>query len=347
MNPRNPTDPVTALTSEKPSSGEPATSAPFFIVGSGRCGSTLLRMMLASHSRLTVPPETWFLIPLVKRLSIDRSLSADEIECAVSIMTGDYRWPDMKLDAQEFRRDVSQLTEPYVRDVVEVVYRRHIEAEGKARWGDKTPVYIEILPELARMYPGSRFIHLVRDGRDVAKSFKATSWPTGGRWLHENTREWTKALKYHWRWAGSEFRDRILLVRYEDLLLEMESTLRQICLFIGEKFEPQMLAWEGKVDEQVPAREQVRHTKLKLRIGSEGLTRWKREMSARETFVSEAFMGSHLSRLGYERRYPSPLWTPAFALTRLYCRTVLPTVQFHTKAVRFLLRRLRLRLGST
>ena len=303
--------------------------------------------MLASHSRLSIPPETWFLIPLVKRFSIDRPLNADEIERAVAVITSDYRWPDMRLDAQEFRHEVSQLTGPYVRDLVEVVYRRHMQAEGKPRWGDKTPVYVEILPELAGMFPGSRFIHLVRDGRDVAKSFQATGWDSGGRWLHDNTREWTKALQYHWRWTRSEFRDRILQVRYEDLVLGTEATLREICLFIGEEFEPQMLAWEGKVDEQVPAREQVRHTKLKLRIGAEGLDRWKREMSARETFVAEAFMGSHLTRLGYERRYPSPLWAPAFALTRLYCRTVLPTVQFHIRAVRFIGKRLGLRLGST
>ena len=303
--------------------------------------------MLASHSRLTIPPETWFLIPLVKRFSIDQPLSADQIDRAVSIVTGDYRWPDMKFDTQEFHRQARQLTEPRVRDLVGVIYRRHVEGERKVRWGDKTPVYIEILPELARMYPGSRFIHLVRDGRDVAKSFKATGWDSGGRWLHDNTREWTKALRLHWRWMRSEFRDRILLVRYEDLLLEMEPTLRKICAFIGEEFEPQMLTWEGKVDEQVPAREQVRHTKLKLRIGSEGVARWQREMSAREIFVCEAFMGSHLSRLGYARRYPNPLWAPAFALTRLYCRTVLPAIQFQTRVVRFLRKRLGVRVGAT
>jgi Sulfotransferase family len=335
--------------SAKPRSGdgEVANGAPFFIVGSGRCGSTLLRVMLTSHSRLSIPPETWFLIPLVKRFSIDRPLNAAELQSALSIITGDYRWPDMKIDAQEFRHRVSQLAQPQMRDLAEVVYRWHVQSEGKARWGDKTPVYIEILPELARMFPGSRFIHLVRDGRDVAKSFKATGWDTGGRWLHDNTREWTKAVKFHWLWTQSEFRDRVLLVRYEDLLLEMEATLRRICLFIGEEFEPQMLAWEGKVDEQVPEREQVRHTKLKQRIGLEGVARWKREMSARETFVAEAFMGAHLTRLGYERRYASPLWAPALALTRLYCRTVLPAVHFQTKAVRFVLKRLGLPLQST
>jgi Sulfotransferase family len=338
---------MSATTESSAAVDEPKTGAPFFIVGSGRCGSTLLRMMLASHTRLTIPPETWFLIPLVKRFGIDRPLSGHEIEGAVAIITGHYRWPDMQMDAQEFRREVSQLTKPCVRDLVEVVYRRHLAAEGKARWGDKTPVYIEIVPELARMYPGSRFVHLVRDGRDVAKSFKVTGWDSGGRWLHDNTREWIKALRFHWRWNRSELRDRILLVRYEDLLLEMEPTLRRICTFIGEQFEPQMLTWEDKVDEQVPAREQVRHTKLKQRIGSEGVARWKREMSAREVFICEAFMGTHLARLGYERRYPSPLWAPAFGLTRLYCRTVLPAIQFQTRVVRFLRKRLAVLLGAT
>lgn len=313
---------------------ESVASGPFFIVGSGRSGSTLLRLMLASHSRLTVPPETWFLIPLLRRFRIDRPLSADETECAVSIITGAWSWPDMKLDAQEFQRRVGRLTEPGLRDLVEVVYRWHLEAEGKVRWGDKTPAYIRILPELVSMYPGSRFIHLIRDGRDVAKSFQATGW--FGQWLHDNTRVWTEALEHQRRWVQSEYRDRILEVRYEDLVLEMEATLRKICRFLGEEFEPQMLSWDWKVDEQIPTRERVYHTKLKLRIGSEGVARWKREMSARETFVSEAFMGSHLTRLGYERRYPSPLWAPTFALTRVYCRTVLPAVQFQIRAVRLL-----------
>jgi hypothetical protein len=319
---------------------DPATIAPFFIIGCGRSGSTLLRMMLASHSRLSIPPETWYLIPLLERFSSDRPLHADEIEGAVAIMTGHYRWPDMKLDTQEFRREVSQLTAPYLRDLVEAVYRWHLQAEGKVRWGDKTPVYIEIVPELAKMYPNSRFIHLVRDGRDVAKSYQATDWI--GPWLHDNTTKWTHALACHWRWMRSELRERILLVRYEDLILQTEATLRQICRFIHEEFESRMLCWEGKVDEQVPLREQHIHTKLKQRIGEEGVARWRREMTSRETFVAEAFMGNDLRRLGYERGYPSPLWAPAFGLTRMYCRVVLPAVEMHMRAARFL----RKRLGS-
>jgi hypothetical protein len=301
------------------------TTAPFFIVGSGRSGSTLLRLMLVSHSRLTIPPETWYLIPLVKRFSIERALNPDEIASAVSIITSDYRWPDLKLDAQEFQRSVACLNKPRLRDIAEVVYRWHMESEGKDRWGDKTPVYIQIVPQLARMFPDAKFIHLVRDGRDVAKSFQATEWVT--RWLHDNTSEWNRALACYWRWARSEFRDRILLVRYEDLVLETETALREICRFIGEEFEPQMLSWEGKVDEQVSPREERYQRKLKQRIGAEGVARWKREMSARELFVAEAFMRPHLARLGYELRYQGPLWVPVFAATRLCCHIFTPALQ--------------------
>ena len=315
-----------------------ATTAPFFIVGSGRSGSTLLRMMLASHPRLTIPPETWYLIPLLQPFSVDRPVTADEVESAVSIVTGHYRWPDMNLDAQDFRHEAARLPEPHLRDLVEVVYRSHVQAEGKARWGDKTPVYIEILPQLATMYPNSRFIHLIREGRDVAKSFQATDWI--GRWLHDNAREWTRALECRRRWVCSDFRDRILQVRYEDLVLETESALRKICGFIGEEFEPQMLSWQMKVDEQVPARERDVHAKLKLKSGAERVAQWKREMSAREMFVSETFMGSDLTRLGYDRRYSSPFWTPAFVLTRLYCRTGLLAVELQIRCARFLRNRL-------
>jgi len=297
--------------------------------------------MLAAHSRLSIPPETWYLQPLVKRFSFDRPLNPDEIEAAVSIITGHYRWPDMKLSALEFRGAVRQLSRPYLRDLVEVVYRWHMQAEGKVRWGDKTPNYIQILPELARMFPDSRFIHLIRDGRDVAKSFQATDW-VGWYW-HDSVQNWIRALECHWRWIRSDIRDRILEVRYEKLVLETEATLQEICRFIGEEFEPQMLAWEWQVNQLVPSREMRSHSKLKQRIGPEGVSRWKREMSARQIFVTEAFMGSHLMRLGYERRYARPLWLPAFALTR-WIYPSLAAAEFPVRAARYLRKRI---LGTT
>lgn len=312
---------------------------PFFIVGASRSGTTLLRMMLTSHSRLSIPPETWYLIPLRDELPHDRPLQAQEIDRAVAIMTGHRFWAGLKLDVIEFRRRVAALQAPFLRDVVEVVYGWYLEKEGKARWGDKTPIYVSVVPELAQMFPDARFIHLIRDGRDVGKSSQGHRWR--GPFLHANLDEWIKTVDYDASWTAPELRARILRVHYEQLVLEPEVTLRELCRFLGEEFEPQMLSWQDKVDERIPAREVPIHSKLKRKTESGDVCRWKREMTRWEIFSAEAFMGKHLTRVGYERAYSSPLWAPAFAATRLYCRTLLPAGHFCKRAFRFVKRRVR------
>lgn len=310
---------------------------PFFIVGSGRTGSTLLRMMLAAHSRIAIPPETWFLLPLVGRFPVDRPLNAEELNQAIDLMTSHYRWPDMEMPAEELQRRARRLVQPRLVDLVGVVYGQHLQGSGKVRWGDKTPPYIQILPQLATVFPGAKFIYLVRDGRDVAKSFQGLRMY--GPWLHDNTVEWRDACYWERKWMKSGYADRILPVRYEDLVTDPEASLRRICGFLGEEFEPRMLSWQEEVGRLVPAREQHVHQNLKRDSRREDVARWKKEMNAREAFVAEAFMFAHLDRYGYERRFGSPAWIPVFWLTRLWCVLLWPSVPF--RAMRWLARRVR------
>jgi hypothetical protein len=313
-------------------------SPPFFIVGSGRSGTTLLRMILASHSHLAIPPETWYMLRLLEKFDPKQPLSPDDIRTAAKIMTGHYRWPDMNIDAKEFTREALELKNPSLSDVVEIVYRKHLDRENKPRWGDKTPGYIQIVPELIAMFPDAKFIHFYRDGRDVARSFQAQGWY--GRWLHDNAREWNEALDYNKRWRSSPLAHRILQVRYEDLVLDTEKTLRDICHFLDEKYEPQMQSWQGHIDQLVPAREAHIHVKLNHTPNPEDVYRWKREMTTREIFVAEAFMGRHLEEMGYERRFRGGMWPIALGMTRWYCRTVLPVISLPVRAVRWLRDRL-------
>jgi hypothetical protein len=283
-------------------------------------------MMLASHSRITIPPETWFLLPLVEELPINRELSQDELLRAVAIMTDHYRWPDMKIDADEFRVRARRLSRPYIRDLVEIVYGDHLNKSGKARWGDKTPPYLQIVPQLAGMFPGARFIYLVRDGRDVTKSFM--SLMVYGKSLRQNTIEWRESCRWERKWRRSGYAEQILCVRYEDLIVNPEAVLRGICEFIGEKFEAQMLAWQERVERLVPEREQHVHMKLTRSVSHEDIERWRREMSGGAVFIAEALMGRDLRRLGYSCRFDSPLWRPLLWLTRVYFVVLLPISPF-------------------
>jgi hypothetical protein len=311
--------------------------SPFFIVGSSRSGSTLLRLMLASHSRIAIPSETWYLTALVERFPFDRPLQENEIVEATSVMINHYTWPDMGLDAAEVRRLVAGLSEVRLRDLVETVYRCHVKAEGKTRWGDKTPAYIEIIPALAAMFADSKFIHLIRDGRDVAKSFQKQDW--NGPWMLGFTREWLRAVELDMKLGKTPLNERILRVLYEDLVLHPEATLRKICAFIDERFEDQMLLWHGKVENAVPIRERKFHTGLGRDMNPSDVSRWKREMTSREIFVAEALMGIQLSHFGYERRYRSKLWSPLLGVTRFYCRTILPIVEIQRRVFGFIGRR--------
>jgi hypothetical protein len=312
--------------------------APFFIVGSSRSGSTLLRLMLASHSRIAIPSETWYLTALIEKFPFDRLLQENEITDAIAVMTSHYTWPDMGLDAAELRRRVADLSGVRLRDLVEIVYRWHMEVEGKSRWGDKTPAYIEIVPPLAAMFGDAKFIHLIRDGRDVAKSFQRQGWH--GPWMHGYTREWLRAAELDMKLSKTVLNERILRVLYEDLVLYPEATLRRICAFIDESFEAQMLQWHAKVADAIPVREKRFHSGLGKDMSPSDVSRWKREMTSREIFVAEALIGARLSHFGYERRYRSRLWSPLLAVTRIYCRTVLPVVGLQRRVCGFVGRRL-------
>lgn len=313
--------------------------APFFIVGSGRSGSTLLRLMLASHSRIAIPKETWFLTELVEQFPSDRPLEESEIVKAIAVMTHHERWPDMGLDAAEMRRRVANMSEVRLRNLVEVVYRWHMELEGKSRWGDKTPPYIEIVPALAALFGDAKFIHLIRDGRDVAKSFQKQGW--NGPWMDGYTREWLRAVELDMRLGETPLNERILRIRYEDLVLHPEATLREICRFIDERFEDRMLLWQGKVNGAIPDREKKFHSGLSRDMNPTDVGRWKREMTSREIFVAEALIGTHLGRCGYELRYRNKLWRPLLAVTRIYCRMVLPVLGLPRKVAGMVRRRFR------
>lgn len=315
-----------------------SVAAPFFIVGAGRSGSTLLRLMLASHSRIAIPPETWYLIDLLEEFPFDRPLREDEVNAAVSIMENHFRWPDMGLGIAEFRARAADLRTPRLRDLVEIVYRSQMEAKGKTRWGDKTPPYIEIIPALAAMFGDAKFVHIIRDGHDVAKSYQRQGWH--GPWMHGYTKEWRRAAELDLKLSKTPLNERILRVRYEELVLDPEATLRGICAFIDERFEAQMLLWREKINEAVPHRERRFHSSLVRDMSPSDVSRWKREMTPREIFVVEALIGTQLSHFGYERRYRSRLWNPLFAATRMCCQVVLPVIELQRRVARFVARRL-------
>lgn len=282
---------------------------PFFIVGAGRSGSTLLRMILSRHSLICIPPESWFLLPLAQKFSFDRHLDPAEIENACRIITTHRRWPDFDLDADSFSQHIVERQVDSIRSICDVLFGLCMQRAGKPRWGDKTPPYISIVRELLQLYPEARIIYLVRDGRDVTNSFIATRWHGPGAWA--NSREWVRAVRQFAALdADSTLSDQILRIRYEDLVTDTESVTAKICAFLGVDPEPAMLVWGNDESGIVPDRESHAHKKLARRPRESDLYRWRESGSRGRIFLLESYMRTELESEDYPLRYSARLWMP-------------------------------------
>jgi hypothetical protein len=281
-------------------------NTPFFIIGAGRSGTTLLRLILAGHSRLHIPPETWFIRPMVKELPLTEPLDAAQVERSVDLIVQGYRWPDMGMSADELRRKAVTLECPTLVEIIGIVYQHHLTVAGKQRFGDKTPVYIEIIPQIATLYPGAKFIHLIRDGRDVAISNIDLGWH---RYYERANFDWTRAMAKRREYLQSPYAKFILDIRYENLITELEATIREVCRFLGEDFELTMLDFQHRTT-LVPARERHIHDKLSQPISRDAIEVWRRKLNMAECFAVEACLHNDLRQLGYELQYTGAAWRP-------------------------------------
>lgn len=298
-------------------------NSPFFIIGAGRSGTTLLRLILAGHSRLHIPPETWFIRSLVQELPLTGALTPAQVGRAVRIMTEHYRWPDMDIAPETLHDWAAALHNPTLTDMTNLVYIHHMEKNRKQRFGDKTPIYYQIVPQLSVLYPDAKFIHLIRDGRDVAISFIDVEWDY---YYEKDKFEWTDAMRARRAYLHSPLAGRILEVKYEDLVLDLEPTVRRICTFLGEQFEPAMLDWQQTMD-LIPARERHIHRKLSQPVSADAVAIWKRKLTSAECFAMEACLHRDLRQLGYPVRFGGAGWRPLLDATGWLLQTGAPLVR--------------------
>jgi len=260
------------------------------VLGVRRSGTTLLRVMLDRHSQLAVPDETYFVPQLADRHL--RPIDADDFLDDVSRVV---EW-DLPLDKVRARlRDGMPVGE-----AIGTVYAVYADERGKPRWGDKTPMYMQNLRLLERLFPDARFVHLIRDGRDAALSFLAMP---GGivteTWMHPRTAadfacQWRTEVAAARR-LGQRVGPRYVEVRYEELVADVDAVLRRITELAALPYEPGMADYAGNVDVSAkPHQQRLRQPPTK------GVRDWRAEMPAGDVAAFEHVAGDLLQELGYE-----------------------------------------------
>jgi hypothetical protein len=216
---------------------------PIFIGGLERTGTSLLYALLASHPRLAMTRRTnwWtYFYGNFGDLGEDRNLE----RCLGTMMR--YR-RHLKLgpDQDRLRREFVAGERSYCR-LFALLETHHAERVGKPRWGDKSLNTERYAETVFACFPTSRILHLIRDPRDrYASALKRWKSNRGG--VGSATAAWIGSIA-----LGEEneraFPGRYRILRYETLVEQPEPTLREICDFIGEPYEPAMLEMGGAAD---------------------------------------------------------------------------------------------------
>jgi Sulfotransferase family len=276
-----------------------------FLVGCPRSGTTLLYRLLDAHPDLALVHETLWIPQLWERrtgISDDGAVTPE----LVPALLAERRFERLGISAAELRDIVAGNGRVTYPAFVTAVFDQYAAAQGKPLAGDKTPGYVRSMPTLHSLWPHARFVHLIRDGRDVCLS--ALGWKKAGKvfrdfatWKDEPVTTaalwWERCVR-----LGQEAGRRLPTplyheVRYEELVSEPEDVCRELCRFLGLAFEGSMLRFhEGKTRDGPELT-----SKRRWLPPTEGMRDWRRELPGEGLREFEAAAGDLLEGLGYER----------------------------------------------
>jgi hypothetical protein len=219
------------------------TAAPLFIVGSERSGTTMLMAALARHPRLAIADVCWFYPRFRRYLHTYGDLCRPEaLRTLVTEMIFGLKHPfwGLPLNPRTIIDEiVARAHAPTFAAVYQAALTLYADHLGKPRWGDKTPHNVFFVDEILADFPNAIFLHLVRDGRDVAVEQLRSSF--GPRNVYAAAHLWRQTIE-----AGAAGRARAgtrwLDVSYEGLVAAPTSELRQILAFLGEPFDERVLS---------------------------------------------------------------------------------------------------------
>jgi hypothetical protein len=272
---------------------------PIFVLGCPRSGTTLLQLMLHSHPRIAIPPETRFLLSVYESRNSFGDLREEENRRALArAITGPRStlFYDLGLDAGEIVAEIAA-GPPTLGSALGTVFRAYARRFGKPRWGDKRPGYYQYIPALLRLFPSAQIVHLVRDGRDCVASLKSMPWFGHGTDVAIAT--WLEAVASCRRAARRLPPGTFYELRYERLVADPAGQLAALCEFLGEEYDPAMAQPHKMADVAVPARASW-HANTRTRVTAARSGTWQERLDPWEISLCEAAMSRELRALGYE-----------------------------------------------
>jgi hypothetical protein len=274
---------------------------PIFIVGHGRSGTTLLRMMLSAHPKIFISSEGAYICPLRSQISAYGDLR-DRRNLA-----------KLHKDLSPWLEAVNFLNPPGAENLIEWVDRfggderslitfygtweaRTLGRHDLAWWGDNEPSHLFNVPYLQRLFPNSKFILMIRDPRDVYASFK-TAWP-GAHTAESIAMLWERCLLDGLLAASRLGSGVVHQVRYEDLVANPEAQLKDICKFLNVEYTDAVMNFH-ELDAAKNLSQVEHHKNVAQPLFRSSVGRYRQVLTREEIATIHRRLYSPMTCLGY------------------------------------------------
>lgn len=268
---------------------------PLFIVGCPRSGTSLLSRILDTHSQITIPFESHIYKTFYSWLKYYGSLK--EIDNCQRLVEDILETEVMRdWGGSLHSEDILPLIKrPDIHGIFEAIMLRWTLIKGKRRWGEKTPGHLFYWPQLLEGFPNLKAIHIIRDGRDVASSWRQARF--GPKHFYALGKSWKRYLMEAEAFQAQLDPSHFLEIRYENLVSQPERVVRQVCEFLGEEFEPKMLNFYQ--NQFFYPTDKGNQANLGKPLMTQNIGKWRTQMNQRQLGIFEAVAGDYLIRYGY------------------------------------------------
>jgi hypothetical protein len=253
---------------------------PIFIVGTMRSGSTLFRLILDAHPHIAIGEETGFMGALAATRRIPNWPHGQGWFERIG-------WTEREFDDR-------------LQDFYGGLFERHARAQGKQRWGEKTPFHAMHISQMARIFPDAVFAGIVRHPGAVAHSLQRTFHYA----LDDAVTHWLTVNKEILRRGIELGRDRFAMLRYEDLVRSPEQTLHELVDWLGEPWSDDLLRHSDVHKARGTPRISSGNTDTRVPIQPDLTDRWMESFEKPELELLTSRTAELAAFLGYDPSRP-------------------------------------------
>lgn len=283
---------------------------PVFIIGNPRSGTTLLRVILNAHPDLVIPPECGFAMWLYPQFK-NRDVSQKEVLADFIVeLKKTRKFETWQIDSQKLFLYLIEKPPKTYAELTHHIYNFYALTHNitPKRWGDKNNFYLNLIDEINEVFPEAQFIHIVRDGRDVAGSYIRLTKKQINSKYKPNLPDQIDKIAKEWVTNNNKIEsslqkietDRKIRVRHEDIILDFKNTIKSITDFLGMPYKHEMEDFGAAEKAKEPDEFMQWKNKLYGRLDYSSVGIFKNDLQPDQISTFSNLAKEALARYGYE-----------------------------------------------